>query len=126
MRTKPELAPFIGRILEMRAAAKSDEERARHDRRLESIIRPSRIRERFGLALLALFGLLLSYAIYVDQQVEHAAAAGTPTTAQVERIEPGGCLIGTKTERCLMLTVKLYPALGAPYSASFTQRIPLE
>ncbi|WP_140795258.1 hypothetical protein [Myxococcus xanthus] len=126
MRTKPELTPFIGRILEMRAAAKSDEERARHDRQLERLIRPSRIRERLGLALLAVCGALLGYAIYIDQQVENAAAAGTPTTAQVERMEPGGCLIGTKTEHCLTLTVKRYPASGAPYSASFTQRIPLE
>ncbi|AKQ68261.1 hypothetical protein A176_005173 [Myxococcus hansupus] len=93
---------------------------------MERLIRPSRIREWLGLALVALIGLLLSYALYRDHQVARAAEEGTPTTAQVERMEPGRCLVGTKTERCLTLTLKLYPAVGAPYSASLTQSIPLE
>ncbi|GHG71306.1 hypothetical protein [Comamonas sp. JC664] len=126
VRTKPELAPLIQSVLDLRAAASSDEERARHDRQVERLIRPSRIREWLGFALVAVIGLLLSHAIYRGRQVERAAAEGTPTTAQVERMEPGSCLIGTKSERCLTLALKLYPALGAPYSASLTQSIPVE
>ena len=42
-----------------------------------------------------------NYAIYRDHQVERAAEEGTPTTAQVERMEPGSCLFGTRSERCL-------------------------
>lgn len=126
VRKKPGIAPLVERLLKKRASAGSDEERASVDDMLESLFTPS----RFGLWLmLSIFGfgaLVVGYAVYRDQQIESAAEAGTPTTAQVERMEPGDCLVAVETTRCLTLSLKLYPDTGAPYAASLTQLIPLE
>lgn len=126
VRKKPALTSVIERWLAMRAGAQSDDERASYDRMLENLLAPSRFGRRLILAIFVFGGSIVGYSIYRDQQVERAASVGTPTIAQVERMEPGSCFFGTDTASCLELTVKLYPASGAPYSASFTQLIPLE
>ena len=77
-----------------------------------------------GLAFFAFVGLTLGQYFYSAYQVKHAVETGTPTVAQVERTAPGNCLVGESRKECLALTVKLYPASGAPYSSSFTQLIP--
>lgn len=126
LRAKPELAPFVERLLAERAAATTERQRVRLDHMLDDAVAPRDLRAWFGVALLAVMAALVGYTVYRDRRVERAAATGTPTTARVERMETASCLGGTKQERCLTLTVTLHPASGAPYTASFTQLIPLE
>jgi hypothetical protein len=127
VRKKPEHAPLVERLLAKRAATSSEAERSTIDEMLDRISKPvDRWVWVFALAVLLFSGSVAGYASLRERQIEQAAARGTPTTAQVERMAAGSCTIGDKLSKCLALTVKVFPAGGAPYSASFTQPIPLE
>lgn len=126
IRRRPEAAPVVDRLLAKRAAATSDEERAEVDRFLEQLVSPARRGWLFTVSIVTFCCAVIGYRIYGDRAIEHAVAVGVSTIARVERAEPGDCLFGTDSDRCLRLTVKLYPADGAPYVASFTQTIAVE
>ena len=135
MREKPAFARSVELVLARRAAAATEEERARFDRLLESSLSKAGVRTWLGMvgAVVAILAIPLTiifaisavgYSFYNAHQIERAVTTGTPTTARIERMAPEENCFQNSKEECLTLTVKLYPASGAPYSSSFTQPIP--
>lgn len=126
VRRTPKARPHLEVIMKRYAEAETDAKRTSMARLLDKATSSSKGGGWLGLALCTVIASLVGYAVYSDYRIERAAAEGVPTTARVERMEPGDCLITDKTTRCLRLTVRLHPAAGAVYTAAFTQSIGLE
>jgi len=114
----------VARLLERRAAG-STEERRKVDETLIELAKPSRL--GWGLALLGLVivGGTAAHLIS-ERRYAAAAAAGTPTLAQVKRMDPGDCTIGQANNRCLRLALELHPEGRDPYAAELNADIPLQ
>ncbi len=130
LRYAPKAAPTLERIVARHAAASSDEQRARAERDLRTALgilgnpqRDSRLKLALGIGLPVLMFGALGASLVLEHRTEELIARGVPTTARVDRMEEGNCWITAKRERCLELTVKVYPQGGAAYSAKLTQAI---
>lgn len=122
---KPSLRPSVEQLLAQRRRS-SPANQAFIDKSLLELT-SNRNRNLIGLIVLGALGIAGGMYYLNERQwagVDEIVARGTPTTAQVERMTDGDCLIGSKTTTCLELTVKLYPQGKPPYSARFTQPIP--
>lgn len=121
---KPELEGLVKRLIEKRAATDSERERAAVESLLRSISEPNR-KGWFiaGGIIIVLLGVVL-----LDQTLEarekRAVEAGAPAVAEVKRIEPGNCLVGTKKSSCVRLTLDVHPEGQASYSAELTHLVP--
>ena len=114
----------VDRLLERRAAG-SPEERRKVDETLIELAKPSRL--GWGLALLALVVVGgIAAQLISERRYEAAVAAGTPTLAQVKRMDAGDCTIGQANNRCLRLALELHPESREPYAAELTADIPLQ
>ncbi|MEB2313142.1 MAG: hypothetical protein OZ921_20775 [Sorangiineae bacterium] len=122
---KPALRPSVEQLLAQRRRSSAGNQAFIDKSLLE--LTSNRNRNLIGLTVLGVLGVGGGMYYLNERQwaeVNQIVAQGTPTTAQVERMTDGDCLIGSKTATCLELTVKLYPQGKPPYSARFTQLIP--
>jgi len=118
MLRKPRSKKLFARILEERAALKSDEERARLDALTISLVTPTRFSA--GGALLAAvvmmpIAVIGGLALYDRHTLDAALQVGIPVVARVESLDEGMCILGTEGSECLRLTLRVWPSSGASY-----------
>ena len=113
----------VEKLLRKRAEG-SAEERSNIDALIMDLAKPSRTGR--WLALIAVVvGGIIAYHVWSEDAYEQAVSEGTPTVAQVKRLDEGDCMVGKKGSSCVRLTLEVHPAKGAPYVASLTRDIEL-
>lgn len=112
---------IVDKLLQKRAEG-TPEQRSRIDAMLAQLGKPSRVGPWVALGVAGGAGIL-GYHLWSERAYEQAAIAGTPTVAQVKRLDEGDCAVGEKGRSCVRLTLEVHPAQGAPYVASLTRDI---
>jgi len=117
----PQHQELVEKLLEKRAHC-SAEKRRHIDQMLVQLDKPSRAKAWLGVIALAVVGVL-GYHAFSEHSYAQAVAAGKPTVARVQRLDPGDCLVGQRGLECVRLTLELHPTAGAPYVATLERRI---